>query len=286
MKKLFVLIAVLVLMFLIVFGIITCMSFRKEEKPVQAQHREYVAPELDVSLSTRFFSPDGDGVDDQLFITVNCRDESPIAEWKLAIMEPEQPNQIFFEQSGKGNPPGQIVWDGRSSKRALVQSATDYPFTLTVKNVHGLSSTRQGLIRVDVLVMREGNQLRMQVSSIVFGSNTGGFAGLSEETLARNDYTLKRIAQILNKFNDYTVTVEGHANYTATTEAGKRREQERELRPLSAQRARFVADYLVKLGVDRSRLTAVGIGGDRPIVKFEDRDNWWKNRRVEFILVK
>jgi outer membrane protein OmpA-like peptidoglycan-associated protein len=43
-------------------------------------------------------------------------------------------------------------------------------------------------------------------------------------------------------------------------------------------------DYLVGLGVERARLSSVGIGGDRPIVPFEDRDNWWKNRRVDFIL--
>jgi outer membrane protein OmpA-like peptidoglycan-associated protein len=30
----------------------------------------------------------------------------------------------------------------------------------------------------------------------------------------------------------------------------------------------------------------VGRGGTQPVVKWEDRVDWWKNRRVEFILVK
>jgi flagellar motor protein MotB len=220
-----------------------------------------------------------------LTATITCKDESPIGEWKIEIREP-QSNLVFSAWSGQGDPPARIEWDGRSTKGELVQSASDYPFILTVSDIHGNASTFEGVIEVDVLVIREGNNLRVQVPSIVFGSNSGGFDGLDAETLGNNDYILKRIAQVLNKFSTYKVTVEGHANLTAATEAARRTEQTRELQPLSEKRAQFVVDYLVKLGIARSRLNAVGIGGARPIVKYEDRDNWWKNRRVEFLLVK
>jgi len=286
MKKVFILIAVLALICLVIFGIITCKGMPARATDELAVPMEYRAPELAVSLSPRFFSPDGDGINDELFITINCKDELAIEEWKLTIMESENPNQIFFERFGKGYPPERIVWNGRSSGGELVQSALDYPFTLTVKNIRGLSSTSHGLIGVDLLVVSEGNQFKIQFPSIVFGSDTTGFAGLNEETLARNDYILRRIAQALNKFDTYRVIVEGHANPIAITEAGRLLEQAVELRPLSEHRAQYVADYLVQLGVDRSRLSTVGVGGARPVVKYEDRDNWWKNRRVEFILLR
>ena len=288
MKKVFILFTVLALVCLLIFGIITCKGLpaRATNEVAPLTPIEYRAPQFAVSLSPRFFSPDGDGVDDELFMTISCRDESPIEEWKLAIMEGGQSNLTFFEKSGKGNPPAQIVWNGRSSVGELVQSATDYPFTMTVKNIHGLSAISQGSIGVDILVIREGNQFKVQVPSIVFSSNASGFTGLSNETLASNDYILRRIAQVLNKFDTYKVTVEGHANHTAETEVARWLEQERELRPLSEQRANFVVDYLVRLGVDRSHLTAIGVGGTRPVSKYEDRGNWWKNRRVEFILNK
>jgi len=282
MKKIYVLFAAFTLAFVVALCIVTC---KRAPDPVVVNW-ERAAPELAVVISPRFFSPDGDGVDDELYMTISYKDDSPIEEWKLVIVESEKPNQIFYEQSGRGYLPEQIVWNGRSSRGELVQSATDYPFTLTVKNIHGLSSTRQGLIGVDILVIREGNQFKIQVPSIMFGSGSIGFIGLSEETLRSNDYILRRIAQILNKFNTYRVIVEGHANPTAATEAARRLEQELELRPLSERRAKFVAEYLENLGVDRSRLTAVGIGGDRPVAHYEDRGNWWKNRRVEFILLK
>jgi outer membrane protein OmpA-like peptidoglycan-associated protein len=242
-------------------------------------------PELAAAFSTRYFSPDNDGIEDQLTVSISVKDESPIGGWHIEIREPRPPHLLFSEWSGQGSPPEKIVWDGRSASGELVQSASEYPFKLTVADVHGNSSAFEGLIEVDVLVIREGANLRVQVPSIVFGSNSGGFDGLAPEISAANDMILRRIAQVLNKFNTYRVRVEGHANPTARTEKERRQEQA-ELQVLSEARAKAVVDYLVNLGVERSRLSYFGIGAARPIVGIDDRDNWWKNRRVEFLLEK
>ena len=58
------------------------------------------------------------------------------------------------------------------------------------------------------------------------------------------------------------------------------------LKQLSKERAQFVKSQLTKYGVDSSRLTAIGQGGTQPIVDRTDKANNWKNRRVEFILIK
>jgi flagellar motor protein MotB len=238
-----------------------------------------------VAFSTRYFSPDNDGVEDELTVTVTLKDESPIDGWHIEIREPQPPHLLFSEWSGQGNPPEKIVWNGRSASNELVQSASDYPFKLTVMDVHKNTSVFEGLVEVDVLVIREGANLRVQVPSIVFGSNSGGFDGLTPEVTSGNDLILRRIAQVLNKFDTYQVRVEGHSNPTARTERERQREQV-ELQTLSEARAKTVVDYLVNLGVDRRRLSYFGIGAARSIVGIDDRDNWWKNRRVEFLLVK
>jgi flagellar motor protein MotB len=241
-------------------------------------------PELAVNFSTQMFSPDGDGVDDELEVTIKADSKSTIANWRIEIREPYDPYPVFSEWGGTGNPPEKIVWDGRSASGELVQSATDYPFKLTVTDARGNVSVFEGFIGVDVLVMREPNGvLRVRVPSIVFGPNASDFAGLNAGIVANNDAILRRIAQVLNKFSTYKVKVEGHANPTGRTARERQREQETDL-ALSDLRARFVVDYLVKLGVTRSRLTPFGIGNARPVANIEDRNNWWKNRRVEFIL--
>ena len=60
-----------------------------------------------------------------------------------------------------------------------------------------------------------------------------------------------------------------------------------DLHGLTRQEAEIrVRDFLIRNGVDGSRLSTVGMGGTKPVVERADRENWWKNRRVEFILIK
>ena len=56
--------------------------------------------------------------------------------------------------------------------------------------------------------------------------------------------------------------------------------------PLSEARAKLVRDMLIGFGVRSDRLSTVGMGGRKPVVSRADKPNWWKNRRVEFILDK
>jgi outer membrane protein OmpA-like peptidoglycan-associated protein len=229
-----------------------------------------------------YFSPDGDGENDVYTATLGVQDESPIAGWSIDIREPEPPYVLFGHFEGPGDPPTQIEWDGKNPQGELVQSASDYLFTFTVADIHGNSSSLEGTIQTDILVIRDGNRLKAQVPSIVFAPEKGTFEGLSEEVLASNEWILRRIAMVLNKFSAYKVTVEGHANAVLRTA----REENNELKPLSELRAKAVVEELVRYGVDRGRLSAVGLGGTQPVVPFADRDGWWKNRRVEFILIR
>jgi outer membrane protein OmpA-like peptidoglycan-associated protein len=306
MKKVLVPFSVFLPVFLVVSGIISCASpppppplppasiptpeplpeAPAPEPEPDPPAPDTAGPELNVGFSTRYFSPDGDGVEDELTVSIDVKDESAVASWHVEIREPYDPYPLFSEWGGEGSPPAEIVWDGRSASGELVQSASDYPFKLTVTDVLGNVSVFEGLIEVDVLVIREANGvLRVQVPSIVFGANAGNFDGLDAETVARNDEILRRIAQVLNKFSAYKVKVEGHANPVGRTARERQREQETDL-ALSDMRARYVVDYLGKLGVARNRLTPYGVGNVRPIANIEDRNNWWKNRRVEFILQK
>ncbi|MDR3146348.1 MAG: OmpA family protein, partial [Treponema sp.] len=212
----------------------------------------------------------------------DARDASPIAGWSIDIREPEPPYVLFGHFEAPGAPPERIEWDGRNPQGELVQSASDYTFTFTVTDIKGNSSSLEGFIETDVLIIRDGNRLKVQVPSIVFPPEKGTFEGLSPEALASNEWILRRTAMVLNKFKDYKISVEGHANAVRRTA----REERNELKPLSEQRAKSVVEELVRYGVDRSRLSYAGMGGSHPVVPYENRDGWWKNRRVEFILIK
>ncbi|HKL86057.1 MAG TPA: OmpA family protein, partial [Treponemataceae bacterium] len=242
-----------------------------------------IAPVLGVRLAPRYFSPDNDGIEDELYISLSAESVSSFTDWSFEIREPAgTAGNIFWKTGGTAKITERIIWDGRSLKGELVQAATDYPFTFTVKDDVGMVSVVRGYIPVDVMVIRDGDKLKIAVPSIIFRENAADFNGLASEVVDKNTQVLKRIAEILNKFKDYKVQVEGHANNVT----GTQKEEEAELIPLSLSRADAVRKFLIDNGVDNARLSSIGMGGTRPVAQRSDRENWWKNRRVEFILIK
>lgn len=238
-----------------------------------------------ISLYPVPFSPDNDGLDDDVSINISVNDASGIKKWNLKIYDPE--NRPFKTYSGEGNPAEKIIWDGRSSSGELVYAAMDYHVRLTLEDNIGEISHFSEKIPVDVLVVREGDILKIKIANIIFKKNSHELLADSPEVIAQNKYILNRVSELLNKYGSYKITVEGHAVLTRWNDpAAAKVEEDTELKPLSEDRALTVLNYLTKLGVSSSRMNAKGMGGENPLVPHSDIENRWKNRRVEFILWK
>jgi outer membrane protein OmpA-like peptidoglycan-associated protein len=237
-------------------------------------------------LSPQPFSPDNDGVDDELTVSLKVKDISPLSEWTLNINDPE--GNPFVALSGKGAPAERIIWNGLSDTGELVQAASDYPLRLTIKDQLGNSRTAEKLVAVDVLVIREGDKLKIRIPSITFPPNSADLSLVTDvERAAKNEWVLGRLAQILTKYSAYDFRIEGHANLVYWNDPVKGAAEEKEvLQPLSLARAEAVKNALVALGLRAERISVAGLGGTTPIVPFSDESNRWKNRRVEFILLK
>ena len=259
-------------------------------------------PALSVKTTTEtgsgYFSPDNDGEDDDLFIQLKGNSLVALKSWSFQINDPQN-GRKFWGTSGKATITERMIWDGRGDGGELVQSATDYPYVFTATDELGMTSTVEGVISVDILVIRVGDVLKMAVPSIIFRQDAADFGvqvvkdgkvvkpGITVEQEANNERVLKRIAVVLNKFKNYTVTVEGHANsITGLEEEETGTKYGMPLVPLSKSRAEFVMAKLKKYGVNGNRLSAVGKGGREPVAQRGDKENAWKNRRVEFILNK
>lgn len=256
-------------------------------------------PVLSCVTEPGFFSPDNDGVDDDLFITLGCQTIANLTDWEFTVKD--RNGLPFWRTSGKSSIANRIVWDGRGAGGEFVQSAEDYTCEFTARDDLGMQSTIEGLIRVDVLVIRDGDKLKMQIPSIVFRSNEADFGvqevdsaghitrpGITQAQADNDRRVLSRVADILKKFRSYSVLISGHANRVSDNEAEETEEGiwGKALIPLSEQRAEYVKSELVKLGISASRLSVEGKGGTEPIADRKDSNENWKNRRVEFILEK
>ncbi|MFO7850492.1 MAG: FlgD immunoglobulin-like domain containing protein [Spirochaetia bacterium] len=262
------------------------VEYRKGNRPT-AESIPFVLdispPEADIDISPKPFSPDDDGVDDELRIDLDVEDENPIREWSFTIYDPE--NREFKTFEGSGSPAEEIIWDGKSDDGELVYSAMDYPYEFEVTDELLNTRTIRGDIPVDVLVVREDGVLKIKIANINFKPNSAEFVDDDPEIAARNTYVLDRIAEILKKYRRYEITIEGHAVITRWyDEELAEEEQEEELIPLSKERAERVKEALTDRDVSANRLATDGVGGNDPLVPHSDEDNRWKNRRVEFIL--
>lgn len=82
---------------------------------------------------------------------------------------------------------------------------------------------------------------------------------------------LSRQAQWLNKYGNYSIVVEGHADERGTREYNL---------ALGARRAAATRDYLVSRGVAANRIRTITYGKERPVAVCDDISCWSQNRRA------
>ncbi len=96
------------------------------------------------------------------------------------------------------------------------------------------------------------------------------------EVQATEQPKVETLAGILKKFPTYVVRVEGNCDERGSAEYN---------RGLGQRRAETVRDYLVKLGVEESRIDTLSNGLEKPAVKDAKSDaEHAKNRRDEFVI--
>lgn len=83
--------------------------------------------------------------------------------------------------------------------------------------------------------------------------------------------TLNKQAAWLNRYTNYRVLIEGHADERGTREYNL---------ALGARRAQIVVDYLISQGVSGQRIQSKSFGKERPVAICNDISCWSQNRRA------
>ncbi|MBR0304440.1 MAG: OmpA family protein [Bacteroidales bacterium] len=130
----------------------------------------------------------------------------------------------------------------------------------------GLSNVRiaQGAVPLYDRLTSEG---KIVTYAITFET---GKADLKPESVVE----INRVAKLMQEHTDLNFEVQGHCDNTGSDAVND---------PLSQKRAEAIVNALVKLGIDKSRLTAVGKGSHFPIAPNTTEKGRAKNRRVEFV---
>lgn len=122
----------------------------------------------------------------------------------------------------------------------------------------------------EAVIQKLQKTLNDYAKTILFNSGTASIK-------AESNQVLSDIITVLKEYPNAKFTVEGHTDSIGSYELNQ---------SLSDARANAVKDFLVKNGVDPTRLSAVGYGERRPIATNMYKAGRAQNRRVEINLVK
>ncbi len=266
------------------------LAAEKQQEPVKAVVKTY--PE--------YFSPDDDGLDDMMTFDTSVPGDTGVNQWVLEVFEEyivdpsaktySVSKRSFITWFGTGTPPEKIAWDGKSDKNELVQSGTTYPYIFSYTDKLDRVITTQGAIIVGIIAQKTGDTINIKLPSLVFRADKADFLELDPHVIERNNLLVGKLAESLNKYSDYNITVEGHANNVGKimgySQTRIQEEENTQVLPLSIARAEKLRSMLIEQGIDPNLISVVGYGSSRPVVSFTDAVNRWKNRRVEFTLTR
>lgn len=118
-------------------------------------------------------------------------------------------------------------------------------------------------------VTEEAEGIKLTFSDILFDTNK---ANLKSEILP----SLEKVVEILKKYPQYEVRVEGHSD-NAGTEVVKTR--------IALARAKSVANFLIQKEIDSKRVSYAGFSDKKPIASNNTEEGKAKNRRVEIYII-
>ena len=118
----------------------------------------------------------------------------------------------------------------------------------------------------EAAIAREGDKLYIALpSGILFDVDKAETKSTAKDSIAK-------AAEVLVKYPDTYITVEGHTDSTGTTEYNQK---------LSERRADAVRDQLLRDGVPASRLSVKGYGESNPVADNATPEGRQSNRRVQ-----
>lgn len=234
-------------------------------------------PKVSIESQNQKFSPDGDGVDDNLALKVDVDSDAVVDDW---IFEVKRNNQTIYSQSGKGNPPKEIEWDGKTSDGDIVKRGDSLEYLFSVTDSFGVRSQAKGGIEVskskaDPVVVKsvevnenDDGSVDIQIPTLSFRINSSELM----ENKSNND-TIQKVYEILvdEKYEDLKVLITGYVN----PDGEKWTEDEKKL---ALDRALSVEQKLISLGVDKARMESRAGSGKSSNKEY--------NRRVEFKLIR
>jgi len=201
-----------------------------------------------------------------------AEDENGIATWTIKLLDSSQ--TVVYAFAGKGYPPESVQWNGKDFENRYLPDAV-YDAQLIVTDTYGnigkSNICKVRLITPEIKVEETDRGLKLVFSSKVL------FDFDKTNIKPSADRVLREAVRILNSYIKHDLSVEGHTDSYGSYEYNQ---------GLSERRAKSVANYLIKAGIDKNRISTIGYGEKIPVATNKTAAGRELNRRVEILILK
>ncbi len=197
----------------------------------------------------------------------------PMRDMKIAVTGPGGKN-VPAEIEIKKWDRGKLVY---SEKRQI-----SAPKTISVPDLDDVEITASsgGYVPKKVIVSRKDKERIIELDEIKPGDSIivdNVYFEINQAHLRKESLNiLDRMIENLKASPSIKLEVRGHTDSTGTGEYNQK---------LSERRADAVVEYMIKNGISPERLSAVGLGKDKPIADNSTAEGRRKNRRTEFYIL-
>jgi outer membrane protein OmpA-like peptidoglycan-associated protein len=152
------------------------------------------------------------------------------------------------------------------SKKSYMINLRATGFLSDMKRITIPDTSAQEIYTLDVPLTKVKVGKKVVLNNILFE--------LGKSVLTGGSYAeLNKLFIIMQDSPQMKIEISGHSDNTGNPVVNAK---------LSTDRARAVVDYLIKKGIDRTRLSYMGYGSDQPIAENTTAAGRAQNRRVEF----
>jgi len=254
-------------------------------------------PRGKLSASTTAFIPAPDGLGEKTtFYITGMSDNYGVDFWTINItnfrgkpvktIRPLTPPNVSVSTATQEEQYIPVVWDGRDDYYETAVPPGDYTATLVIVDNGGNRTASSIPIKVlpkaDVVIVREVPKPVVELREgpkglvVTIASNVLFETG-KHELKPHATKALDEVVELLKNYPENKVTIEGYTDSTGSRETNT---------VLSSKRAWGVYSYLVRNGVEPSRLSVKGRGSENPRASNRTEAGRALNRRVEITIHK
>ncbi|AAS68886.1 OmpA family protein [Leptospira interrogans] len=219
---------------------------------------------LDLSLSTKEFSPDNDGKNDLLRIYLSHQG-IPLQSWEITLYEIPPYTSLkrkIKTWNGEGQPGSEIFWEGLDESGVRIGSLSEFYFEWKYTDVLGRESNGKGAeFKTTILVLEEDHSLRISIPESQVEARWWSLPG--------------KIRSLLNEFPGYKIELQSHSSHQGDEEVNQVGTEER---------AREALEYFFSKTVPFGRIHFRGYGETLPLIPGSGKYEADKNQRIDFYL--